>query len=139
MAHTPRCSDYKQIVLESDTGASLGSAGIVRFHNIRVPRRLRTSGVRIKMAPPEPAGAAAVTKEPRIFASKLKEKGSRCCVVLCNNRWGKDKELGVKRSYHSFPADPKRLQQWVKAIPRTDWVPNKSSKICSDHFTGGRF
>lgn len=46
-----------------------------------------------------------------------------CCAVGCNNRSG-----------HQFPKDKTLRDQWVAAINRVDFTPNKATRICSEHF-----
>jgi hypothetical protein len=61
-----------------------------------------------------------------------------CSAPACTNTRGKDKLLGVKRSYHRFPLkDTERMKKWMDSIPRAAWVPQSSEAICSDHFVGG--
>ena len=58
----------------------------------------------------------------------------------CNNRVGLDKELGVKRSYYSFPNEQKKgklRRLWERAVRRVGWKPRSFDKVCSDHFIGG--
>ena len=35
---------------------------------------------------------------------------------------------------HVFPKDPKKLEMWLRAIPRENWTPTPHSIICSLHF-----
>ena len=37
-------------------------------------------------------------------------------------------------SFHSFPIDEDAKRKWLNAIHRQDFVPTKSSRICSLHF-----
>ena len=39
-----------------------------------------------------------------------------------------------KISVHKFPTDPSILNEWMKAIPRKDWIPSCHSIVCSHHF-----
>lgn len=36
---------------------------------------------------------------------------------------------------HRFPNDTLLLKKWLIAMRREKWIPSKSSKICSRHFT----
>ena len=70
-----------------------------------------------------------------------------CCVFKCTKRRGRDE--GV--SFFSIPAviesqgtktkelSLKRRQAWISSINRKDWVPSKSSRVCSEHFLSGKF
>ncbi|CAK1578457.1 unnamed protein product [Parnassius mnemosyne] len=42
-------------------------------------------------------------------------------------------------SYHRFPKDGSIKESWVKATGRQNWLPFKSSSICSEHFTESDF
>ena len=43
--------------------------------------------------------------------------------------------LPVSKIYRCrFPCDPQRREAWVQEIGLKDWIPNKFSRICSDHF-----
>ncbi len=69
-----------------------------------------------------------------------KKTGNFCCVPGCCNAAGKDQLLGTRRSYFKFPhGDQKRLKAWKAAIPRDQWNPSANSRICSDHFVGGKW
>ncbi|KAI8495233.1 hypothetical protein Bbelb_272190 [Branchiostoma belcheri] len=78
-----------------------------------------------------PAGTSSST-------SQVKYSGSFCSAIGCSHSAGRDKALGLKRSYYRFPlADKGRLRSWMSRIPRKNWTPTKYSRICSDHFVGG--
>ena len=85
-------------------------------------------------------GQATLTKSmPPPKRSRKKVYSGNCCEVpKCYNSSGKDKLNGLQRSYHRFPKDTKRRRQWLKQIPRNDWVPSANARICSDHFVGGK-
>jgi hypothetical protein len=65
-----------------------------------------------------------------------------CCVVGCAKRQNKD--LGVK--YIGFPQHWMigGRRAWIRAIRRSTadglkpWTPNSSSRVCGDHFIGGK-
>ena len=76
-------------------------------------------------------------KEPRLIGKKKFPSGNFCCALGCSNWSGKDKFMGVKQSYFTFPKNDKRRASWLKAIPRIHWASSTYSKICSDHFIGG--
>jgi len=42
-------------------------------------------------------------------------------------------------TFHSFPADEKMREKWIRANPRKDFVPSKNSRICSLHFRDSDF
>lgn len=40
-----------------------------------------------------------------------------------------------KSSHFRFPNEPRLKEQWIDATGRTDWMPTKTSTICSKHFS----
>ncbi|XP_032681631.1 THAP domain-containing protein 2-like [Odontomachus brunneus] len=57
-----------------------------------------------------------------------------CCA--CGFRENRDTIDGNERvSYHSFPKKKDMRQAWVRAIGKKDFVPTKSSILCSQHFS----
>ncbi len=56
---------------------------------------------------------------------------SKCAVPNCKSV----SEAGNGITWHYFPKDQKILQEWIRNIPQSDWVPTKWSQICSLHFT----
>lgn len=69
-----------------------------------------------------------------------------CCVIGCSNRRGKKE--GV--SFYRIPAvirsqgpewqqlSSERRSSWIAAIRRADWMPNKLTRVCSEHFVSGK-
>ncbi|XP_049883521.1 THAP domain-containing protein 5-like [Pectinophora gossypiella] len=59
-----------------------------------------------------------------------------CCVITCKNHSGKTNVANSGISYHRFPADPDIKEKWIQVTGRadTDWLPQKTSTICSRHF-----
>ncbi|KAH7985005.1 hypothetical protein HPB49_026654 [Dermacentor silvarum] len=53
-----------------------------------------------------------------------------CCVPGCRGNYEGEKAVRV----FTFPADADRRRQWLKAIPRADFVPGKRSVVCERHF-----
>ena len=56
--------------------------------------------------------------------------GSSCAIFGCINKFMK----GGSISLHLFPKDPNLRSYWTQACRRQDWIPTKSSVVCSDHF-----
>ncbi|CAH2101715.1 unnamed protein product [Euphydryas editha] len=61
----------------------------------------------------------------------------KCVVKECSSRSQKhNKASGV--TFHTIPKDPDRQEKWIKNIrllrKETDWLPTKSTIICSHHF-----
>lgn len=49
----------------------------------------------------------------------------QCCAVpFCSET----------RGGHKFPCNPERLQKWLNAIGRKDYVPSKHARVCKKHF-----
>lgn len=59
----------------------------------------------------------------------------RCCVPGCKANYDSLlKENQVGTSTFSFPKDDNLKCEWLRAIPRKDWTPTKSSAVCANHF-----
>ncbi|KAH8008700.1 hypothetical protein HPB51_001586 [Rhipicephalus microplus] len=43
-------------------------------------------------------------------------------------------QTGKKIQVFSFLKDADALKQWLRAIPRKDFVPTSCTKVCADHF-----
>ncbi|XP_045458034.1 THAP domain-containing protein 5-like [Melitaea cinxia] len=61
----------------------------------------------------------------------------KCVVKECSSRsQSHNKASGV--TFHIIPKDPDRQEKWIKNIrllrKETDWLPTKSTIICSHHF-----
>ncbi|KAH8022748.1 hypothetical protein HPB51_004272 [Rhipicephalus microplus] len=55
---------------------------------------------------------------------------NKCCVPGCTGNY----KTGKKIQVFSFPKDADALKQWLRAIPRKDFVPTSCTKVCADHF-----
>ena len=56
---------------------------------------------------------------------------SYCSAFNCTNKADKASDI----SFHSFPLNnPPLLKEWLVRIKRENFKPNRSSKICSEHF-----
>ncbi|KAH8021825.1 hypothetical protein HPB51_018531 [Rhipicephalus microplus] len=55
---------------------------------------------------------------------------NKCCVPGCTDNY----KTGKKIQVFSFPKDADALKQWLRAIPRKDFVPTSCTKVCADHF-----
>ncbi|KAL8563690.1 hypothetical protein ACOMHN_050518 [Nucella lapillus] len=64
------------------------------------------------------------------FPGKRSVAGVRCAAWSCGNH----PEKGSGRSFHQFPKDPTRQEEWVKALGRKGFQATAYSRICSDHF-----
>ena len=62
---------------------------------------------------------------------------NRCSFEGCTKRIFENRQ---EISYHSFPTyDSKVYRQWMRFVNRKDFVPSKSSKLCSLHFSKSDF
>ncbi|XP_034628875.1 THAP domain-containing protein 6-like isoform X2 [Trachemys scripta elegans] len=67
-----------------------------------------------------------------------------CAAYNCSNA---DTKLNRKQgiTFHRFPKDNKKKQQWAQAVHRADpvsgklWTPSEWDMICSQHFNPGCF
>lgn len=55
---------------------------------------------------------------------------SHCCVTNCRGNYNN----GPKVSIFKFPEQPELRKAWIKAIPRKDFKPSSSSRVCERHF-----
>merc|ERR1712016_367172 len=56
-----------------------------------------------------------------------------CSAFGCSNRDGTEcRSKGIK--FHEFPKDDNLKREWVKVIRRENFVPTKTSYLCSCHF-----
>nr|XP_037275091.1 uncharacterized protein LOC119167675 [Rhipicephalus microplus] len=53
-----------------------------------------------------------------------------CCVPWCHGNYDGGESVRV----FTFPSDPTRRTQWIKAIHRADFTPGKRSVVCERHF-----
>ncbi|KAK3095610.1 hypothetical protein FSP39_016626, partial [Pinctada imbricata] len=89
-------------------------------------------------------------RSPKILGKTKGYNGDFCSVPDCSNSRGKCNRMGKKVSFYQFPKDEKRREAWLRVIRRdsvivTDGVqktvpftPNKSSRVCSEHFVEGK-
>ena len=62
-----------------------------------------------------------------------------CVVPGCQTGYGTKKTFPQGVGKHRFPKDPSLRETWLKAIPRSDWMPSSHSVICSLHFEKSDF
>ena len=82
-----------------------------------------------------------------VSAKKKAWRGHYCCVPLCHNSSGGHQErsqLGLpKISFHCFPeVNSEKGKAWIQKIrrdPGSDFIINKRTKVCSEHFTPDDF
>ena len=82
-----------------------------------------------------------------IVSKKKLWRGKYCCVPQCCNSSGgnvvQNKLKIPKIFFHSFPdVKSAKGKQWVKLIhcdPGSDFIVNKNTRICSDHFSSTDF
>nr|XP_024215411.1 uncharacterized protein LOC106677676 isoform X3 [Halyomorpha halys] len=62
-----------------------------------------------------------------------------CCVAYgCSTR-EINKHADPPITLHAFPSDPEDRRKWIRAVRRKNWIPTKSSKLCSKHFKAEDF
>ena len=57
-----------------------------------------------------------------------------CVAPGCTSGYGTQSQLPPGVTSHRFPKDPVQREIWIRAVPRKDWVPSASARICSLHF-----
>ena len=55
-----------------------------------------------------------------------------CAAPGCKS--GYDGKLPIGVTCHLLPKDKEIRKKWIQAIPREDWTPSASARICSLHF-----
>ncbi|XP_077494861.1 uncharacterized protein LOC144105612 [Amblyomma americanum] len=55
---------------------------------------------------------------------------NKFCVPGCTGNY----DTGRKIQVFSFPKDDDTFKNWLRAIPRKDFVPTSYTKVCADHF-----
>ena len=60
-----------------------------------------------------------------------------CAAVGCRNYVKLGSPSGI--TFHRFPADSARREEWLRNLMRPDWSPSKYSRLCSLHFTDDCF
>ena len=56
-----------------------------------------------------------------------------CCIPGCNTGY-RSNASKEKISLYKFPKDENMRQKWIRAIPRKDWIPTDSHRVCAKHF-----
>ncbi|KAH9631982.1 hypothetical protein HF086_016542 [Spodoptera exigua] len=62
-----------------------------------------------------------------------------CAIITCKT---KSQTASIERggiSFHRFPKEPNAREQWIDVTGRGNWMPTKTSTICSKHFTENDF
>ncbi|CAN7940790.1 unnamed protein product, partial [Ixodes pacificus] len=88
------------------------------------------------------------------MSENLRSSGYHCVVFRCSNNFTKrkqnrgkwcDEHEKLQREcgcnvfvLHAFPTEPDLRRQWTASINREGFVPNSSSRVCSDHFIDGK-
>ncbi|CAK1603904.1 unnamed protein product [Parnassius mnemosyne] len=62
-----------------------------------------------------------------------------CAVISCKARSEVSSVAKGGISFHRFPKKPDIRKQWIEITGRKDWIPTKSSTICSQHFNEDDF
>ncbi|KAM7302683.1 uncharacterized protein ISCGN_018191 [Ixodes scapularis] len=88
------------------------------------------------------------------MSENLRSSGYHCVVFGCSNNFTKrkqnrgkwcDEHEKLQREcgcnvfvLHAFPTEPDLRRKWTASINREGFVPNSSSRVCSDHFIDGK-
>uniref|UniRef100_A0A8C7X3F7 THAP domain-containing protein 1 n=1 Tax=Oryzias sinensis TaxID=183150 RepID=A0A8C7X3F7_9TELE len=74
-------------------------------------------------------------KERRSVFQRVTKTSQHCCVPLCANY----SKYNSTISFHSFPVDVSVRAEWMVRVQREDFIPIKTSRVCSRHFQKGDF
>ena len=61
-----------------------------------------------------------------------------CCVPECNTGY-RSSQAVEKVAVFRFPKNNNLRQKWIKAIPRKNWLPGDSHRVCAKHFNSDDF
>lgn len=62
----------------------------------------------------------------------------KCCVPGCKSNYESIRKQNLEENYvttFSFPKDPNRRDEWIRAIPRKDWTSSSGACVCRKHFS----
>ena len=62
----------------------------------------------------------------------------KCCVPGCSTGYASQQQESDV-SLHKFPGDEALCEEWLRKIPRKDFVPTKNSRVCAVHFSANDF
>lgn len=62
-----------------------------------------------------------------------------CSILQCKNVSTKTNLSVGGVSFHRYPKDPNTKEKWIDATGRVNWMPVKSSTVCSAHFREDEF
>ncbi|XP_073957424.1 uncharacterized protein [Choristoneura fumiferana] len=75
-----------------------------------------------------------------VLSLKVPIKMTGCSVFRCKKRSDTSSVQKDNVTFHLFPKDPIRRQNWIKACGNhKTWLPKRTSKICSEHFHASCF
>ena len=57
-----------------------------------------------------------------------------CCATYCSNSRNKQPHL----EYYRIPKEKMLREKWLSLIRRKDFRPSDSTRLCSEHFVGGK-
>lgn len=88
------------------------------------------------------------------MSENCRSAGYYCVVFGCSNNFSKRKRSRAKWCdehkkpqcecgcnmfvLQAFPTDSELRRQWIANVNREGFVPNSSSRVCSDHFVDGK-
>jgi len=61
-------------------------------------------------------------------------KNDFCCAPNCSNRRNRQRNI----QFYRIPKDKAVRQKWLQRIRRKGFQPTESTRLCSQHFLGGK-
>lgn len=61
-------------------------------------------------------------------------KNDFCCATYCSNRRTKQPHL----EFYRIPKEKRLRDKWLSLIRRKNFRPSESTRLCSEHFVGGK-
>jgi len=73
---------------------------------------------------------------PRFVATVFRQMGKNdfCCAPNCSNRRNRQRNI----QFYRIPKDKAVRRKWLQRIRRKGFEPTESTRLCSQHFLGGK-
>ena len=73
---------------------------------------------------------------PRFVSTVFRQMGKNdfCCAPNCSNRRNRQRNI----QFYRIPKDKAVRRKWLQRIRRKGFEPTESTRLCSQHFLGGK-